>query len=201
MNDSRILLPTYLPTYQPTCVTTMRTGRTHTRDSYHHLDFAHPLLSCQFGQFSLFSLSLYTRTPTVAGDSCQFEASDVCSNPVSVGPDDAIELFDPTYALRDEDIPFCVNHGICYSAGNEHFCLCGIVPGSEMWTGKRCEIFRKEPGYVSPAPTASLTDTWAPTIDASYTEFPTVTPWPTYAITPEPTASEPVVRCGDLECR
>ena len=65
-----------------------------------------------------------------------------------------------------------------------------------LWTGKRCEVVNLEEGTTL-APTPSFTES-SPVV---VPEPPTLTTGPTIPETPRPTASVPVVTCGDLDCR
>ncbi|KAL7568588.1 hypothetical protein ACA910_002699 [Epithemia clementina (nom. ined.)] len=135
-----------------------------------------------------------------AGEFCQFEAHDNCKKPKSIDAESLADLMDPgSKGMTASEIPFCVNGGVCYSVDDTHFyCLCGKTDVG-FWTGKRCEI-RAEAPHVTPAPTASAMDTFSPTIDSSATDWPS-TIVPTAKETADPTASEPVVKCGPMECR
>ena len=128
------------------------------------------------------------------GKYCEFRASNHCDAPIVISESDALRMFDPeTKLVNDEEIPFCVNHGVCYQvdAKDEYYCLCGQEAGYELWTGKRCEV-----------PILPAGSTTAPTVATSKVEIPTLDPPPTVdtKIT-EPTASVPFVKCGNLECR
>lgn len=83
---------------------------------------------------------------TVAGDYCEFKASDHCDRPQTVTAAVAAVAFDPAFKLvahgTQDEVPYCVNHGICHQVenSNEYYCKCVSVPGGSVWGGKRCEI-------------------------------------------------------------
>ena len=119
---------------------------------------------------------------------------------------EALQMFDPAMKMTNDESPFCVNGGSCHRVDNtgidqqqnDYYCLCvGDPRGGEMlWTGKRCEVVNLEEGTTL-APTPSFTES-SPVV---VPEPPTLTTGPTIPETPRPTASVPVVTCGDLDCR
>ena len=126
---------------------------------------------------------------TVLGDSCEFKATDNCANPKEPTRD-----ADEDFAIMFDELPFCVNNGLCvqFPDGNldEYYCECD----EDEWTGRRCET-RVVNLDDTPAPSPEGTDTYQPTIMASVTELPTesdTTDMPTESDTTDmPSEQEP----------
>ncbi|KAL7557696.1 hypothetical protein ACA910_018492 [Epithemia clementina (nom. ined.)] len=108
----------------------------------------------------------------VAGDSCEFHATDNCVNPTA-------PVYTDTPArdqiIKQNELPFCVNNGKCRQdpdgPTDEFFCECQ----GTGWTGKRCEtreIIPPSDGTPSASPTWIGTDTWPPTVAGSLTYWP-----------------------------
>lgn len=137
----------------------------------------------------------------VAGDFCEFKASNHCENPVVITPTLGAAEFNPMYKLRPhmtpDEAPYCVNQGVCYRVEDtsDYYCQCVSVPGSDTtWTGKRCEK-KIPPPNATAAPTLDphWWGTWPPAASPSAT--------PTVPRTAAPSASVPVVQCGTMQCR
>eukprot|EP00522_Entomoneis_paludosa_P010233 CAMPEP_0172440546 /NCGR_PEP_ID=MMETSP1065-20121228/1186_1 /TAXON_ID=265537 /ORGANISM="Amphiprora paludosa, Strain CCMP125" /LENGTH=437 /DNA_ID=CAMNT_0013189447 /DNA_START=338 /DNA_END=1651 /DNA_ORIENTATION=- len=126
---------------------------------------------------------------SVAGDSCELQATDTCENPTELvwwnHPD--------PYLMTNEanDPAFCVNNGQCVQfAANAplnpdlFFCHCPDEQGQESFQGRHCEVaFAPAPSPTDTAvPTPAGTDTWTPTVEGSLTDLPTM------AITATPTS-------------
>eukprot|EP00522_Entomoneis_paludosa_P012853 CAMPEP_0172441110 /NCGR_PEP_ID=MMETSP1065-20121228/1680_1 /TAXON_ID=265537 /ORGANISM="Amphiprora paludosa, Strain CCMP125" /LENGTH=456 /DNA_ID=CAMNT_0013190297 /DNA_START=124 /DNA_END=1494 /DNA_ORIENTATION=+ len=126
---------------------------------------------------------------TVAGDYCEFEATDNCETPAELFVTDK----PPSYAMAVKNDAFCVNDGVCLQDIDDglYYCECG--PNHD---GKHCESKM----VPAPAPTdtsAPTESTYIPTADSSITEFPTApTISPTVA-TDTPTESGTVWSSSD----
>ena len=85
------------------------------------------------------SFSSLTRTITlipVAGEYCEFMATDDCEDPIFIDEVTATESFHPTKKMTSTSVPFCVNDGICYRTidTEDYYCGCDDV----NWSGPRC---------------------------------------------------------------
>ena len=121
----------------------------------------------------------------VAGESCEFRATDNCNNPAD--PDPSFPVPDLEDKMETSALPFCVNNGKCVldPADNLYYCECS----QDEWTGRRCENRASSP-QASPAPTVMGTDTWPPTIEASITPYPSeASPSPSPIVATEPDRS------------
>lgn len=107
----------------------------------------------------------------VAGDYCEYKATDHCTNPIVI----ASRTSEGFQARNKIDVtsgyyPFCVNNGVCYKInGTEtYYCKCPT-----NWEGTRCQVDTStgRPSK-SPAPTTADTLSAAPTTTASVTKRP-----------------------------
>ena len=144
----------------------------------------------------------------VAGDYCQFKESDTCATPIVIDAaaaalqfDEANKLtYDPAVQVNDPP-PFCVNGGACFQVEttNDYYCLCAADDHGGLWTGPQCTIPYMA-AHLTQAPTAAGTDTWEPTIDGSWTTWPSSDGPSSEAPTDAPIPTVPFVQCGNLHC-
>ncbi|KAL7557697.1 hypothetical protein ACA910_018493 [Epithemia clementina (nom. ined.)] len=119
----------------------------------------------------------------LAGDFCEYKATDHCESPTPIDEVSALQLFDSTNKMDSAEIPFCVNNGVCYkvAGADDYYCSCD----TRSWVGKRCEVktVGQSQGY-SPQPTDSGTgfEAKAPT-PLHYTPSPSPSPSPSPAPT------------------
>ncbi|KAL7568590.1 hypothetical protein ACA910_002701 [Epithemia clementina (nom. ined.)] len=142
----------------------------------------------------------------LAGDYCEFKASDHCDNPKLINKTDETQFFASEYKMKKnsatDKVPFCVNNGLCVQVQNEnaYYCQCRENEGAR-WSGMRCE---SKVTFGTPPPTVVATDTWPPT--ASWTVWPTTDlptpadPVVTSAPIPPSSGGGTFVQCGDLQC-
>lgn len=106
----------------------------------------------------------------VAGDFCEFEATDSCQDPLPPTESN----FVPSLALTEQSGSFCVNNGVCVqiNGGGPLYCEC-----DDRHEGQHCE--------ARIVPAAAPTDTMTPTMEQSLSFMPTemgsVTEVPTLA--------------------
>ena len=142
-----------------------------------------------------FSFCLTCASCAVAGDFCEFKATDHCENPTPIDEVSALQLFDSLNKMSSAEIPFCVNNGICYkvAGSDDHYCSCDV----RSWSGRRCEL--KNKGWTTqatPPPTSAGTGIVqsAPSglhISLSPVPSPTPSPAPTGAPVAAATAALP----------
>ena len=72
----------------------------------------------------------------MAGEHCEFMATDNCDRPVEIGVD-ASSRFDAENMMNsNNESPFCVNNGLCYRVDDTSAYFCDCVGN---WDGRRCD--------------------------------------------------------------
>ena len=108
-----------------------------------------------------------TAEEMVAGEYCQYVATDHCNHPNPPSLTD----YEPANAMNFDGDAFCVNEGTCVEVDGVFFCEC-----PDGFTGKRCDERVLADGETE-APTVSLTISMSPTEEGSVTDSPTRAPF------------------------